>query len=145
MRAAQPAAVAGRPVRFNHTLEIWQGLDGVAPDGTRSYNERTVFWIADYLGWPTVILAMIGYCLLVIRARAARGAYPLTGMLTLGLAMSAVYLWNANITPDQPLGDPPVRAGRDPDLAGRGGRGPALVGRTRESPGGSQPWSSPHS
>lgn len=87
--------------KFNHTLETWQGLGGVAPDGTRSYNERTVFWIADYLGWPTVILAVVGYCLL-IHALVRRGAYPLTGMLTLGLAMSAVYLWNANITPDQP-------------------------------------------
>ena len=94
---SRPLWMTGR-YKFNHTLVIWQGLDGVAADGTRSYNERTVLWLVDYLGWPTVALGMLGYCLLII-ALVRRRAYPLIGMLTLGLAMSAVYLWNAEHHP----------------------------------------------
>lgn len=85
----------------NRVLEIWQAQAGVAVDGTRTYNERTVLWLAQYLGWATVLLAVAGYALLISRAVRRRDD-ALVGLLTMGLTMSALYLWTAQITPDQP-------------------------------------------
>lgn len=86
---------------FNHTLATWQALDGVQVDGTRDYREQTINWLGAYLGWPAVLLAVGGYVLLV-QALLRRREYPLIGVLALGLTMSALYLWNPQITPDLP-------------------------------------------
>ena len=101
MLLSRPLWMVGRYPFDNHTLVIWQKLSGVAPDGTRSYRERTVLWLGQYFGWPTVILGVVGYSILIV-ALIRRRAYPLIGMLTLGLAMTALYLWDAEITGDQP-------------------------------------------
>jgi hypothetical protein len=97
---SRPLWLTGR-YAFNHTLERWQAEAGVPVDGTRSYNEYTLYWLGDYYGWPTVVFGVVGYSLLLVEL-VKRRALALGGMLTLGLAMSGLYLWNANITPDQP-------------------------------------------
>jgi hypothetical protein len=84
----------------NENLAHMQADSGVAVDGTRTYNEQTVNWLAMYLGWPTVLLAVAGYAVLVT-ALVRRRAYALVGTLAMGLIMSAIYLWNCQITPDQ--------------------------------------------
>ena len=71
-----------------------------AVDPTRNYNEQTLNWQALYFGWPTVLLAVGGYVLLVRRFLVQRD-WTLVGVLAMGLSMSLLYLWTAQITPDQ--------------------------------------------
>jgi len=87
--------------RYNSGLRGTQELLGLPVDGTRLYNEHTLNWQAMYFGWPTVVLAVIGYVLLLHRVIRHR-ELALLGVLTMGLAMSVLYLWSAEITPDQP-------------------------------------------
>ena len=86
---------------FNQNLVNMQRRWNAAVDGTRTYSEQTVHWLAMYLGWPTVVLAVAGYALLIV-ALIRRRAYALCAAVTMGLSMSALYLWNSEITPDQP-------------------------------------------
>ena len=106
--AASFAFLASRPLwqethmaLVNVNLENMQRSSNTAVDGTRTYNEQSVNWLAMYLGWPTVVLAAAGYPVLVAQL-VRRRAYALVGMLTMGLIMSGLYLWNCEITPDQP-------------------------------------------
>jgi hypothetical protein len=85
----------------NPTLANLQRSSGLPADGLRLYSEQTVHWFAMYLGWPTVVLAVLGYSLLLHRFLAHR-EYALAGPLVAGLALSALYLWNPQIYPDQP-------------------------------------------
>ncbi len=86
---------------MNRVLARWQAESGRAVDGTRTYSERTLYWLGQYLGWPTVLLGVPGY-LLLLRALVRRRDYALVGVLSMGLTMSALYLWTSEITPDQP-------------------------------------------
>ncbi|MDT4982045.1 MAG: hypothetical protein QOG07_3924 [Pseudonocardiales bacterium] len=102
------AFLASRPwwqethsVTRNINLENMQRESGVAIDGTRLYNEQSVNWQAMYLGWPTVLLAVAGYALLVMTVIRRRN-YALVGAVTMGLVMSALYLWDCQIVADQP-------------------------------------------
>jgi hypothetical protein len=101
------AFLASRPLwmvahgRNNAFVGELQRQAGDAVDGTRTYDEWTVHWLAQYLGWPLVILGVIGYILLVrqgIRTRSLATA----GTIIVGLAMSLLYLRASTITPDQP-------------------------------------------
>ncbi|MDQ1722812.1 MAG: hypothetical protein QOI26_2546, partial [Pseudonocardiales bacterium] len=85
----------------NRNLENMQRFSGAAIDGTRLYNEQSVNWQAMYLGWPTVLLAVAGYALLLVTVIRRRN-YALAGALTMGLLMSALYLWDCQIVADQP-------------------------------------------
>jgi hypothetical protein len=85
----------------NVNLENMQRDSGVAIDGTRLYNEQSVNWQAMYLGWPTVLFAVAGY-VLMLNTMIRRRGYALLGILTMGLIMSALYLWDCQITADQP-------------------------------------------
>ncbi|MCU1656606.1 MAG: Dolichyl-phosphate-mannose-protein mannosyltransferase [Pseudonocardiales bacterium] len=82
-------------------LENMQARWGATVDGTRTYEEQSVHWLALYVGWPTVVLAVAGYIVLVgdvVRRR----AYSLVGVLAMGFSLSALYLWNCQVAPDQP-------------------------------------------
>lgn len=101
-------ALASRPLwQETHTpidnvnLEHMQRSSAVEIDGTRTYYEQSVHWLAMYLGWQTVLLAVAGYALLVV-ALVRHRAYALVATLSMGLTMSGLYLWNCEITPDQP-------------------------------------------
>jgi hypothetical protein len=78
---------------------IQKGL-GLTVDGTRTYNEQTVSWQAWYLGWPTLALALVGYVLLVHRLIARRDA-RLLAVVSMGLSLSLLYFYTAQIVPDQ--------------------------------------------
>jgi hypothetical protein len=101
------AFLASRPLwmvahgRNNPFVGDLQAKAGDAVDGTRTYDERTVHWLAQYLGWPLVVLGVIGYILLVRRCIRTR-SLATVGMITVGLAMSLLYLRASKITPDQP-------------------------------------------
>ncbi|MDT4939324.1 MAG: hypothetical protein QOG80_2995 [Pseudonocardiales bacterium] len=82
-------------------LENMQRRWGAAVDGTRTYNEQTLRWQALYFGWPTVVLAFAGYAVLITHF-VRRRAYQLSGVLVMGLTMSALYLYNCEVAPDQP-------------------------------------------
>ena len=99
--------LASRPLwmvahdRNNPFVADLQARAGDAVDGTRSYDEQTVHWLAQYLGWPLVILGVVGYILLVRRCIRTR-SLATVGMITVGLAISLLYLRASTITPDQP-------------------------------------------
>jgi hypothetical protein len=101
------AFLASRPLwmvtrgKFNDVVVDLQRHAGDATDGARTYNEQTVHWLAQYLGWPVVVLGAVGYVLLLRRCLRT-GSLATIGTITVGLAMSALYLWGSQITPDQP-------------------------------------------
>lgn len=84
----------------NLILRVAQQAQGLPVDGTRLYFEYTVHWQAMYFGWPTVILAVLGYVLL-LNQLIRRSDYRLLGFLVIALSLSALYLWTPQITPDQ--------------------------------------------
>ena len=84
----------------NLILRVAQQAQGLPVDGTRLYTEYTVDWQAMYFGWPTVILAVLGYVVLLYRL-IRRSDYRLLGFLVMALSLSALYLWTPQITPDQ--------------------------------------------
>ena len=84
----------------NLILRVAQQAQGLPVDGTRLYAEYTVNWQAMYFGWPTVILAVLGYVVLLYRL-IRRSDYRLLGFLVMTLSLSALYLWTPQITPDQ--------------------------------------------
>jgi hypothetical protein len=86
---------------FNPDLVNMQIRWRAAVDGTRTYNEQTLHWQALYYGWVTVAVAFAGYgVLLAMLVRRRR--YELGALLGMGLPMSALYLWNCEVSPDQP-------------------------------------------
>jgi len=77
-----------------------QAAEGLPVDGTRTYDEQTITWIAWYIGWSTVIAAAVGAVLLVRRVvdrRDVAGAV----LACMAVAGSALYLVAPAITPDQ--------------------------------------------
>lgn len=105
--AATFAFLASRPLwmvahgKYLSALPEMQRRAGDAPDGTRTYTEHTVDWLVMYFGWPTVVLGVIGYFLLVRRAIRSRSLATI-GTLAVGLTLTLLYLVSAQITPDQP-------------------------------------------
>jgi hypothetical protein len=104
-------ALALRPLLFvNHGIEADSGYDraiaalqereGLPIDPTRSYDEQTVTWLSWYFGWAALVAALAGFAMLVLRAVRDRDARRLV-LVTVVAAPSALYLWRANITPDQ--------------------------------------------
>jgi hypothetical protein len=99
--------LASRPLwmvahgHYNQTVVDLQRQAGETVDGARTYDEQTVHWLAQYLGWPVVILGSVGYFLLVRRCLRTRSVAAI-GTITVGVAMSLLYLWGSQITPDQP-------------------------------------------
>jgi hypothetical protein len=84
----------------NLILRVAQQAQGLPVDGTRLYAEYTVNWQAMYFGWPTVILAVLGY-VLQLNQLIRRGDYRLLGLLVMTLSLTVLYLWTPQITPDQ--------------------------------------------
>ncbi|SDI97641.1 hypothetical protein SAMN05444157_1092 [Frankineae bacterium MT45] len=82
-------AVAGR-----------QKAEGLVVDGTRSFDEQTVTWLAWYLTWPVVILGILGLALMVRHIVRARDRGLLAVVLTVGV-VAMLYLNKVSITPDQ--------------------------------------------
>lgn len=93
-----------------------QQAQGLAREPTRTYDEQALHWVAWWLGWPTVVLAVIGLAELVRRhLRADRTPYdpaaydrtpydPAAFLLVLAAA-AFVVLYRPSITPDHPWAD----------------------------------------
>lgn len=82
-------AIAGRQAR-----------EGLPIDGTHSYDEYTVNWLAWYYGWAMVAAAAVGVLLALRRIMLRRDA-KLAILLAIPAVTSLVYLNRASITPDQ--------------------------------------------
>lgn len=77
-----------------------QEAEGIPVDGTRTYDEMTVTWLAWYLGWPTLVAALGGATLLVRRAVRRRDGLAAWLVITVAVG-SALYLVRPSITSDQ--------------------------------------------
>jgi hypothetical protein len=81
-------------------VEQIQRLDHLASDPSRHYYESSLRWHAWYLGPPLLLVAIVGVAY-AIRSTLRHGSIGRWLLLTTFGATGAVYLWNANITPDQ--------------------------------------------
>ncbi len=97
--ASRPLWYVGHGPYTPYLLQV-QKDSHEALDATRSYNEQTVNWQALYFGWPTLLLGVGGYVLL-LRRFLLRRDWAIVGALAMGLTMSALYLYSSQITPDQ--------------------------------------------
>lgn len=77
-----------------------QAAEGLPVDGTRSYDEMTVTWLAWYLGWPALVAALGGATLLVRRAVRHRDAVAAWLVVVVAVG-SALYVVRPSITSDQ--------------------------------------------
>jgi hypothetical protein len=76
-----------------------QEVAGLPVDGTRSYDEMTLVWLAWYLGPLAVVLGAVGAAMLARRAVAQRRPELVVLLVTLGVP-SLLYLLRPSITPD---------------------------------------------
>jgi hypothetical protein len=108
--AAAAVVLASRPLWMQrHLIEPGSGqewfiaaaqrAEGVAVDGTRSYDEMTVTWLGWYLGPVTLLLAVTGTALLVRRCIVSWRPETLVLLATLGIP-ALLYLIRPAITPD---------------------------------------------
>lgn len=113
-------------------VAAFQRGSGLAPDGSRSYEEYTLNWIAWYFGWVMVAVGAVGVCLLTRRAVAGngRGAFAL---LALAAPQFLLYMNRMSIFPDQiwamrrflPVVIPLLLVGAAVAIAALWSRGPA--------------------
>lgn len=83
----------------NGVIGGFQEAQGLPVDATRTYAESTVTWLAYYLTWPLVGLAMLGFGIAAVRMLRGRGVWAV--MLGAVLAPSLLYLMRPSIIPDQ--------------------------------------------
>ncbi|SDO52745.1 Dolichyl-phosphate-mannose-protein mannosyltransferase [Nakamurella panacisegetis] len=77
-----------------------QKSEGLAIDGTRSYDEMSISWMAWYLGWIVVGAALVGAVLVAVEFCRKRRP-ELLAMWTVPVLVGLVYLNKIAITPDQ--------------------------------------------
>lgn len=85
---------------YAKAIESWQRQTGQPVDGTRSYDELTLHWVAWYFGGALVVLAAIGLGLMLRRAIADRRADLLVVVVPTAV-VGMLYLNKVSITPDQ--------------------------------------------
>lgn len=113
--AVRPALSLGRQPADSLGARAVRGMQAgqdLALDGTRTYAEQTPQWVAWWLGWPTVLLAVAGCALLAWRALAVSDSWlpgrrlPAAAPVVFVLFSSAVLvLLRPGITPDHPWAD----------------------------------------
>jgi hypothetical protein len=92
--------VAHAQGRGTDAIAVRQAAANLPVDGTRTYDENTVSWLAWYFSWPVVLLGAVGVALLLVRAWRRRDAWLASILSILGGAC-LVYLNRSSITPDQ--------------------------------------------
>lgn len=97
--ASRPLWMVGHGGCSASVAGLQRGL-GLPIDPCRTYYEHTVSWLAWYFGWPMVVMAVLGLALLVRRTVVHRDI-RLLGLIGMTLALSALYLVDASISPDQ--------------------------------------------
>ncbi|GIG55376.1 hypothetical protein [Demequina activiva] len=83
----------------NGVVESFQAAQGLPIDATRTYAESTMSWLAYYLTWPLVVLAVVGFGIAAVRALRGSGGWAIA--LGAVLAPSLLYLVRPSIIPDQ--------------------------------------------
>ncbi|MGB8022300.1 MAG: hypothetical protein WCF04_13805 [Candidatus Nanopelagicales bacterium] len=100
---SRPLWMQGHEIEFGSSyFEHVQGTQasaGVPLDGTRSYDELTVNWIAWYLGWPTVLISGAGLVAMIHAAVTQRRADLALFVVATG-APALLYMLRPSITPD---------------------------------------------
>jgi len=82
------------------SVERLQERAGLEIDGTRSYEELTMYWVIWYYGIVAVLLACVGFAMLLYRGvREAQVAAVVLVFAT--LAVMGMYFTKVSITPDQ--------------------------------------------
>ncbi|MGX7680635.1 hypothetical protein ACSMXN_17245 [Jatrophihabitans sp. DSM 45814] len=89
-----------RHVAASAAIATRQAANHLAVDGTRTYDENTISWLAWYFSWPVVVLGAIGVSLLLVQGWRRRDVW-LTAVLSVQGAASLLYLNRSLITPDQ--------------------------------------------
>ncbi len=77
-----------------------QKAEGLPVDGTRSYDEMTVSWLAWYLSWTVVVAALLGAVLAAVRFCRKRDPRLLV-IWVVPVLVGLVYLNRISITADQ--------------------------------------------
>jgi len=70
--------------------------------GTRDYREESLWNVAAYLGWPTLVLALVGTLAVVHRSLRGRADAPIVIICALAIGSSVVYLTAPTVSPDHP-------------------------------------------
>ncbi|WP_152659367.1 hypothetical protein [Demequina salsinemoris] len=83
----------------NSVIQGFQSSAGLDVDPTRTYAESTVTWLSYYLTWPLVLLAFVGFGVLIYRV--LRGPYDSWVLLAAVLPSTLFYLWKPSIIADQ--------------------------------------------
>jgi hypothetical protein len=99
--AVQTSRSPGRAASLSADEQALQAAEGVRVDGTRTYNEDTVVWLAWYLGPVALAAGLAGLGFAV--ARSIEGRWPpasVAATLLIG-GMTALYAWNPRVAPDQ--------------------------------------------
>ncbi|MEZ5115150.1 MAG: hypothetical protein R2737_02675 [Candidatus Nanopelagicales bacterium] len=91
---------------YAYAIERLQRYEGLALDGTRTYDELTVASVAWYFGLGALLLAAVALVCLSVRGSASwdrrpRWAVGSTVLVVALLVQEAVYLRSWSITPDQ--------------------------------------------
>jgi hypothetical protein len=81
-------------------IKVYQQLEGLDVDGTRSYDEQTIHWLAWYIGWPAVLLAAAGMVWMLWQAVRSRRPQLLVFLAMFGV-VATLYLNDVSITPIQ--------------------------------------------
>ncbi|RKS71456.1 hypothetical protein CLV35_3254 [Motilibacter peucedani] len=92
--AQDPDGPGGRTVR------AMQAAEHLALDGSRTYAEQTPHWVAWWMGWPALALAVLGIAWVVWRQRLRE-----TAVVTVLGASAVLVLLRPGITPDHPWAD----------------------------------------
>jgi hypothetical protein len=85
---------------YEGSIAARQKSEGLAIDGTRSYDEYTINWLAWYLSWVVVAAALVGAILAAVQFCRKRDARLLV-VWTIPVLVSLAYLTKISITPDQ--------------------------------------------
>ncbi len=93
-----------RPETIRAYIAWLQQRAGFQVDDTRTYAEATVNWVAMYLGWPLVVLGVLGFAVMAYRMLTHK---PLWGIVLAGfMAPALLYLWKPAIVGRSGMGHP---------------------------------------
>ena len=85
---------------YEGSIAARQKAEGLAIDGTRSYDEYTINWLAWYLSWTVVVAALIGAIQIAVQFCRKRDP-RLLAVWTVPVVVGLAYLNRISITPDQ--------------------------------------------
>src|SRR4051794_757815 len=99
--SVQTSRAPGRATALVADEEAVQRAEGVTVDGTRTYVEDTVVWLAWYLGPISLALGLAGLGVAVSRSVGGRWPPSAVAATVLIGGMTALYAWNPRVAPDQ--------------------------------------------